>query len=381
MLYYAQALANENTVVYLLTCSSSPIHENSFKEVCPNVFILKDNTITQNFFGTYKFVKNIFKFSQELVEEKSFIFYPYPLIYLELIALFYLKFIKKCMVYSEFNEVRKYSSSFHKKASFKNPKYAIKKFVFKSTFSFLEFFLPYYDGLICISTAIETYGKKFNPSTIRIPILTNPNVKNEFSNEVFNKKDSFNIGFSGSIQPDKENLINFFKVLGNLKKSNYNFTLNLCGIIKKEHQNLLLEKLASELNIKDSIKYYGNLDSRELSTFLNQQQLLVIPRGYTLQNNYGFSTKLSDYLDHGKLILVTDVSDNNLFIKDGINGFIVPTDHNNKMYDKLSYIMNNYDNIFEGVQKNATETSRNSFYFRNFSEILHKFLFKSSNVN
>ena len=181
------------------------------------------------------------------------------------------------MVYSEFNEVRKYSSSFHKKASFKNPKYAIKKFVFKSTFSFLEFFLPYYDGLICISTAIETYGKKFNPSTIRIPILTNPNVKNEFSNEVFNKKDSFNIGFSGSIQPDKENLINFFKVLGNLKKSNYNFTLNLCGIIKKEHQNLLLEKLASELNIKDSIKYYGNLDSRELSTFLNSKLIYLLP--------------------------------------------------------------------------------------------------------
>lgn len=381
MLYYAQALGNENTSVYLLTCSSSSIDENSLKEVYPNVFILENNTKTQSFFGTYKFVKNLFKYSKAAAEEKSFIFYPSPLIYLELIALFYLKFRKKCHLYSELNEVRKYSSTFHRKASFKRPKYAIKKIIYKSVFSTLELFLRSYDGLICISTSIETYGKKFNPSTIRIPILTNPDLKQELSSEPYSQKESFNIGFSGSIHPDKENLLNFFKVLGDLKKNNYNFTLNLCGNINKEHHNLLLEQVAEELNIRDNINYYGNLNAKELSTFLNQQHLLVIPRGYTLQNNYGFSTKLSDYLDHGKPVLVTDVSDNKLFIKDGINGFIVPTDDNSKMYDKLTFIIDNYDDMYASIQKNANGTSRHSFYYKNFHEVLTQFLFKPSNAS
>jgi glycosyltransferase involved in cell wall biosynthesis len=107
----------------------------------------------------------------------------------------------------------------------------------------------------------------------------------------------------------------------------------------------------------------------------------VIPRGFTLQNNYGFSTKLSDYLDHGKPILITDVSDNHLFIKDGINGFIVPTDDNEKMYAKLVYIIDNYESLKDDIQKNANETSKQSFYYNNFSEILQKFLFKSSEGN
>ncbi len=376
MLYYAQALANKNTQVYLLTCSSSPINHNSFIEIYPSVFILKNNNITQNFFGTFRFVINLFKFSQESVYEKSFIFYPSPLVYLEIIALFYLKVIKKCSVYYELNEVRKYSSTFHEKTSLKHPKYSIKKIIYTSVFSILEFFLRYYDGLICISTSIETYGKKFNHSTIRIPILTNPDLKKELSSNIYSKKESFNIGFSGSIHPVKENLLNFFKVLGELNKNNYDFTFNLCGHIKKEHYNLLLEQIAEDFNIKEHINYYGNLNAKELSSFLNQQQLLVIPRGYTLQNNFGFSTKLSDYLDYGKLILVTDISDNKLFIKDGLNGFIVPADDNDKMYDKLIYIINNYDNIYDDIHKNANDTSRNNFYYRNFYEVLFNFLFK-----
>jgi glycosyltransferase involved in cell wall biosynthesis len=376
MLYYALALANKNTAVYLVSCSATSIEKNSFKEFYPNVFILENNTLTQSFSGTFIFIKNLFKFSQEVVVDRVFIFYPSPLVYLEIISLFYLKFIKKCRVYYELNEVRKYSSAFHKKARIKTPKYAIKKIVFKAVFSNLESCLRFYSGLICISTPIVNYSKKFNSSVIRIPILTNPELKKEFSNSIYCCKDSFNIGFSGKVHPDKENLLNFFKVLGALKKNHYRFTFNLCGPFEKRHKNFLLEQVANDLDIKDNIKYFGNLNAKELSTFLNQQQVLIIPRGYTLQNHYGFSTKLSDYLNHRKPILVTDVSDNKLFIEDGKNGFIVPPDDNKEMYNKLAYIVDNYSKVVNNIQEHAMETSYKSFYYKNFTNELSEFLFK-----
>lgn len=378
MLYYAQAIANSNTSVYLVTCSSSAITKENFTEVFDNVFILKNNTITQSFSGTYRFVKNLYTFSKNAASERVFLFYPSPLVYLEVLALYYLKFLKKCNVYYELNEVRKHSSTFHKKLSIKRLKYSVKKLIYKSVFTSLESCLSFYDGLICISTAIQDYGKKYNSKTIRIPILTNPYLEKEYSNTIYHKKDSFNIGFSGSIQPDKENLLNFFKVLGKLKSDNIDFTLNLCGILKKQHEELLLNRVATELNIKSNIKFYGNLNAKELSTFLSQQQLLIIPRGFTLQNNYGFSTKLSDYLDHGKPILVTNVSDNKLFIKDGENGFIVPTDDNEKMYQKLKHIVTNYKDIHEIIEENANETSKISFYYKNFSNEFHNFFFNKN---
>lgn len=377
MTYYAQSLANNETKVYLMTCSSSSIDEDSLKEIYPNIFVLVNNKITQNFFGTFKFIVNLYTFSKKSGTKNSFIFYPSPLVYLELIGLFYLKFIKKCSVYYEFNEIRKYTATFYDKISFKHPIYSLKKVIYKTVFCVLELFLRYYDGLICISTSIESYGKNFNQSTIRIPILTNPNLEKQLSSNVYSRNNTFNIGFSGSIDPKKENLLNFLEVLGKLNKNNYNFTFNTCGNIEKKKHKLLLEQVSKNLSIEKNIKYYGNLNAKELSTFLNQQQLLVIPRGYTLQNHYGFSTKLSDYLNHGKPILLTDISDNKLFIKDEINGFIVPTDDNDKMFEKLIFIMNNYDLLKEDIENEANKTSKNCFYYKNFSEILHGFLFKT----
>lgn len=378
MMYYARAIADQDTSVYLATCCTSSITENDFEESSPNVFVLKANKITQGFFGTITYIKNYYKFSKTVTDTRVYLFYPSPLVYLEVIALFYLKLRKKCSIYYELNEVRKHTATFHEPLNISRPVYSIKKVIYKTVFNALEVVLKYYDGLICISTAIEKYGQKFNMRTIRIPILTNPYFEKSVSSNSYAKDDSFNIGFSGSIHPSKENLLEFFNVLGKLNKEGIEFTLNLCGPIKDSHKTLLLDKLATTLDIKGCINFYGKLNAQELSSFLDQQQLLVIPRGYTLQNNFGFSTKLSDYLDHGKPILVTDVSDNKLFIEDGVNGFIVPPDDNDKMYEKLSYIIANYVDINETIKANARKTSLNSFYYKNFHQPLNQFLFKNA---
>lgn len=378
MFYYAQALANETTKVYLTSCTSSTIGKEDFNEIFKNVFILKNstNTLVQSFFKTYLFLKRLYNFSKKNSKESTFIFYPSPLLYLEILALYYLKFSKKCSVFYELNEVRKYSSKFHNKASLKKLKYSVKKMVFKSVFSSLEYCLKFYDGLICISSTIEKYGKKYNNNTIRVPILTNPDAKKEFSDRVYSVKNSFNIGFSGKIHPDKENLLSFFNVLGKLKEKKVKFTLNLCGPLEKEHENILLQKKSREVNISNNINYFGNLNTLELDTFLNQQQLLVIPRGYTLQNHFGFSTKLSDYLNHAKPVLITDVSDNKIYIKDNENGFLVSADNETVMLDKLCYIIKNYPSVHKNIETKALETSKKVFYYRAYSDKLHEFLFK-----
>ena len=224
--------------------------------------------------------------------------------------------------------------------------------------------------IICISTNIEAYGKKYNKNTFRIPILTDPEITVRTSEETYAKNDFFNIGFSGSIIPSKENLFEFIETIRRLEKNNYKIAFNLCGTISKTDYKLLIE----DGNKENTIKYYGNLNEKEFSTFLSQQDLLVIPRGYNLQNNYGFSTKLSDYLNHKKVILITDISDNRLYIKDGVNGFIVAPNNREMMYEKLIDIIENFDDIEESIIKNAYITSKEKFNYRLYSESLQAFL-------
>ncbi|WP_400073596.1 glycosyltransferase [Zobellia russellii] len=369
MLYYAKALAGENHTVYLITCCSTEFKKKDFSQVSPNVYILNQKKTTKNIFQTFGFLRRLDAFSRKQAGKNMFLIYPMTFVFLELLTIVYLKLFKNRSVFYELNEVRKHASAVHDVLSFKKLKYSVKKIVFKTIFTLTEPILVFFDGLICISTEIEKYGKKFNRNTIRIPILTNPDVDVYISDSVYTTKGYFNIGFSGSIIPSKENLVEFINVLNKLTKNKHKIKFNMCGPTKDKYYSQMLE-IAEK---KDTLNYYGNLDPKEQSNFLRQQDLLVIPRGYNLQNNYGFSTKLSDYLNHKKIILITDISDNGLYIKDGVNGFIVPPNDNESMYIKLVYIINNFENVKKLVVSNAQKTSQDEFSFQNFREPLRDF--------
>lgn len=370
MLYYAKALADEENQVYLLSCCSSTLSQDKFIEVEPNIFVLEKKTLTRNFFSTISFIKALHNFSKQKEGESTFIVYPHPVFLVELISVFYMVFIKKNKVYIELNEVRKHASDFHEPISLKRITYSFKTISYKIIFILMDNLMRFYTGLICISTNIETYGKQYNKNTLRIPILTDPEMIIKTSDKEYSKKDVFNIGFSGSIILNKENLLEFVGVIKKAQQNNFKLAFNLCGTIsEKEHQ--LLRETEYE---KNTITYYGNLNEQEMSTFLKQQDVLVIPRGYNLQNKYGFSTKLSDYLNHQKVILITDLSDNGLYIKDGYNGFVVEPNNAKMMYERLIHIIENFDSIAKPIIENAYKTSKEEFDYRLYKEALNTFL-------
>jgi len=370
MYCYAKALADENNHVYLVSCCSSELADENFIELEPNVFVLDKKILTKSFWGCFSFLKKLDRFSRSKAGKKSFILYPSTFVFLEMLSVFYLKIYKRHSVFYELNEVTKHAASYQSPLTFKRIRYSILKVVFKVVFTAMPPLLSFYDGLICISTNIEHYGKKFNKNTLRIPILTDPYVEFNFSKNTYSTKNTFNVGFSGSIHPIKENLQSFISIIRKMKDEGHAITFNLCGDIFKTYKNDFLE----QCELFEELNYYGFLNETEMSTFLSQQDLLVVPRGFSLQNTYGFSTKLSDYLNHKKVVLVTDISDNGLYIKDGINGFIVAPDDARVMYDKLVFITQNFDEIKKSVGPNAINTAINEFYYLKYKHQLHDFL-------
>ncbi|NAS12364.1 glycosyltransferase family 4 protein [Poritiphilus flavus] len=379
MRYYAGAVADQDTKVYLVSCTSGELNDDFFEEVSPNVFKPKDNKLqSYGVWASIKFLRRLFRFSKLKGDSRAFIFYPSHRIALEIIAILYLKLIKRQRVFTEYNEVRKYTASFHNPLSIRKPVYSLKRIIYRTVFSCMELLLPLYNGLICISTEIQKYGSRFNKNTVRIPILTDPYTPLEVEEGTYANPEVFNIGFSGSIHLEKERLQNFFEVISQLKKKGFELQFNLCGQVKKDQEDYIFNRLLKDLEIDSSVNFCGYLHKEALSSFLKQQELLVIPRGFTLQNKYGFSTKLSDYLNHKKPVLVTDVSDNGKFIKDKINGFIVPPDNDEAMLEKLVYIIENYKDFYEEVVAMAHKTSEDHFYYKRYGEALKNFLFAAS---
>lgn len=370
MLYYAKALADKENRVYLVSCCSTRLNLNKFVEIEPNIFVLGKKKLTQNYFSIITFLIALNNFSKRNEGKSTFILDPFSYFFIQFMSVLYMICIKRNKVYYELNEVVRYSSYFHDPISFRSVKYSLRKMLYRPIFYITDVLMPFYAGLICISTNIEAYGKRYNKNTLTIPILTDPGHIIKTSFKTYIDQDSFNIGFSGSIIPSKENLFEFVEVVKELQNNGFKVVFNLCGTISKKNNDILV----GNGELANTIKYYGNLDERELSTFLSQQNLLVVPRGYTLQNKYGFSTKLSDYLNHKKVVLVTDISDNSMYIKDGINGFVVPPNNKQMMYEKLIYIIDNFRGIEESIIANAYRTSKEKFNYRIYKRPLQAFL-------
>ena len=162
--------------------------------------------------------------------------------------------------------------------------------------------------------------------------------------------------------------------MGKLYKDGYLFELHLYGPINEEENDLVLKILPIKYHIEGLVHYHGILAHDSIITEMSNMDILILPRPENLQTKYGFSTKLAEYLTSGTPVLVTNVSDNGLHIRDGVNGFIINKVDSAEFYDKLKTVYKNYDVCASNIGKNGFITARNNFDYRLYSKTIADFL-------
>jgi len=391
MMNFSKALALEGVKVYL--CSAILKHNiniDKLQEVYPNIFLVGEESKKQpgrikrklcnliNILIIIKYLQKIVKLSKQIRGEVIFYIYPQPAISIDLVGLIYVKFIHHYKLFYDVNELRR--ASLYKCIFSRN--ILIRSYqIFMYYFNYIKYVIEekltkYYDGLVVISKNIEKYFKKYNNNTLRVPILSDT-LKYSFNPRIdYRKGESFRIGFTGSISLRKEGFDGFYKALSLVKSKIKNFELHLYGPISKNEAQILSNDLPLKYGIKKNIIYHGIVEQSILIRKLRENHLLILPRPLNLQTKYGFSTKLSEYLISGIPVLVTDVSDNSMYIRDGYNGFIVEPGDYKKMAEKIIYIISNYKSIKDTVGKNAYLTAKECFNYVNYSKKIYNFIFE-----
>jgi glycosyltransferase involved in cell wall biosynthesis len=385
----AKALAMENVKVYL--CSSilsEGIELKKVREISNNVFLVgtennEINSKMKNFIVRFTnlikntfYLKNINGIIKNIEGRKIFYLYPTPETSMDISALLYLKGMKKYKLFCDVNELRVtglfnfyFSEHYFKKI------YEIVRYGFNySKYRLHEILTGYYDGLVVISTNLEKYYRAYNDHLLRVPILSDTMGTKVFNVPLLKENEKFKIGFSGQISLKKEGFDILYEALEKVKKRYYDIELNLYGPLAQNEDLLLLNWLPDKYRIKDNIKYNGIIDQKYLLSELQKNHLLILPRPLNPQTKYGFSTKLSEYLTSGVPILVTDVSDNALYIKDGSNGFIVPPGDADAMANKIFQIISDYNKIAGEISIRAFETAENELNFQIYGKTLNYFL-------
>lgn len=243
---------------------------------------------------------------------------------------------------------------------------------------FNDCMILFYDGVVAISTKLEKWARRFNRHVIRIPILIN--IEDFLSILPVEKSPSasFQIGFFGAISLKKEGIATLLQTLSHLVKEGFPITLNLFGSIDASTQ-VWLNEFIMHHKLNNSIYYHGVVSHIDSLRFMSRQDLLVMARHKNVQNNYGFSTKLAEYLVSGTPVLITDVSDNALYIQDGCEGFVVAPGDTQCLIDKIKIILAMNNNQLREIGQRGHYVAVNHFDYKIYYTELNQFILGMSN--
>jgi glycosyltransferase involved in cell wall biosynthesis len=170
--------------------------------------------------------------------------------------------------------------------------------------------------------------------------------KNTFREKLNIKKDDFVILFVGRLI-DIKNIPMLLKGFKLFTKKNQATKLLLAGDGNKNEE---LINMAEKLNISNDVVFTGNLEKEELANYYN------IADVFTLTSHYdNFPNVLIEAMSFGVPCIGTNVGGIPDIIEDGMSGYIVDSDNESMLVDKL-IICKNYEldknNIKEYINNN-----------------------------
>lgn len=228
----------------------------------------------------------------------------------------------------------------------------------------------FFDGIIAISTNMKNLYSKYNNNTLHIPILNMANNQIVQIKKMNNKV--FKIGYAGVISQEKEGISDLIASMKLLKQ--FQIELHLMGLVRNEYMLKIYSYLKDE-QIDQKVFYHGNLSQDNMINMLKSFDLLVLVRPDSIQARYGFSTKLGDYLSTGVPVLISTAGDGKIFIKDGINGFIVTDTSPMAVANKIKEIVTLEYKKMEDIGLKGYHTCNDKFYYKNYSKQLYHFIF------
>lgn len=206
-----------------------------------------------------------------------------------------------------------------------------------------KFIMPHYDGFITISRDLNKFVEKYKSKkakTIIVPIL----VEDPFcGKDISNLKNEYNVPYiihTGTMLEQKDSISKILHAFARLKReTNTNCKLVFTGPHATEKCSYL--PMIKKLGIEKDVDLLGLVSTERVATLQYFAAMTIIYKSDNLQTRNCFPTKLGEMLICGIPVITTTIGDANIYLRDGINAFIVNPNDDNKLLQKMKYILDN----------------------------------------
>lgn len=194
-------------------------------------------------------------------------------------------------------------------------------------------------GLFVISNALKSYFESVGVKKDKIHVINMVVDSSRFEGITKINNTGRYVAYCGNASNDKDGVDILIKSFAMVMESHPDVRLKIIGPAPQEGSENM--RLVESLNIKDSVEFTGVVHASSMPQLLVDAEIVALARPNSLQNKYGFPTKLGEYLLSGNPVVVTKVGDIPLFLKDGETALMTECGNIEGFAEKLRWALDN----------------------------------------
>lgn len=216
-------------------------------------------------------------------------------------------------------------------------------------------------GLFVISKSLKDFFIENGVDENKIHIINMTVDSKRFENLIKQGDVEKYIAYCGNVSNSKDGVDELIKSFALVAKKHDDVKLYIIGKlppITDAPNDIRL--LVETLGIKDRVVFTGLVDHNEMPQLLKNAVALALARPNSLQAKHGFPTKLGEYLLTENPVVITDVGDMHLFLKNGESALIAEERNTVDFANKLCWILE-HPKEAEEIGRKGKEVALQSF--------------------
>jgi glycosyltransferase involved in cell wall biosynthesis len=185
------------------------------------------------------------------------------------------------------------------------------------------------------------------------------------------------ITYCGTISEQKDGISYLLKAFAVVSKKHEEISLTLIGPFENETTKSNVLKLIKDLHIENKVVFLGKVSAENMPRILSDAKILALSRPDNKQAQYGFPTKLGEYLMTRRPVVITRVGDFDKYLNDKENVIFAKSDNVNDFAKKLLWTLDNYE-LAKEIGLKGSEAATNYFNYKIESQKVLKIIFETN---
>jgi glycosyltransferase involved in cell wall biosynthesis len=214
---------------------------------------------------------------------------------------------------------------------------------------YLKYVIKRFDGIYVITHALKNYFSSLTSCDICIVNMVVESSRFEDRQKRREHKNTI-VTYCGTLEGDKDGVPILIKSFAMITNEFPNAKLQLIGSLRNEITKQRIMSLVQDLKIEDRVEFTGFVGREEMPDFLKNSDILALARPNNKQAEGGFPTKLGEYLATGNPVVITNVGEIGLFLKNRINAYIAEPNNVGNFSEKLHEALSDNDRVKIGLE-------------------------------